>query len=108
MSPHRVGLLFGLNGGKGNVEEWTMTWVLFCFFSVRKKLVVRLQEAEEMVEVSNGKSSSLEKTKHRLQSEIEDLAIDVERANTAAAALDKKQRNFDKVAGPAPTHDSAF
>ncbi|CAL8339629.1 unnamed protein product [Lota lota] len=63
----------------------------------KKKLVVRLQEAEEMVEVSNAKSSSLEKTKHRLQSEIEDLVIDVERANAAAAALDKKQRNFDKV-----------
>lgn len=64
---------------------------------IRKKLVVRLQEAEEMVEASNAKSSSLEKTKHRLQSEIEDLVIDVERANAAAAALDKKQRNFDKV-----------
>ncbi|CAL8337347.1 unnamed protein product [Merluccius merluccius] len=63
----------------------------------KKKLVVRLQEAEEMVEASNAKSSSLEKTKHRLQSEIEDLVIDVERANAAAAALDKKQRNFDKV-----------
>uniref|UniRef100_A0A8C5AL14 Myosin, heavy chain 7B, cardiac muscle, beta a n=1 Tax=Gadus morhua TaxID=8049 RepID=A0A8C5AL14_GADMO len=63
----------------------------------KKKLVVRLQEAEEMAEVSNAKSSSLEKTKHRLQSEIEDLAIDVERANAAAVALDKKQRNFDKV-----------
>ena len=96
MSLHHVGLPFGPNGGKqcGRVDDDV---VLFCF-SVRKKLVVRLQEAEEMVEVSNAKSSSLEKTKHRLQSEIEDLAIDVERANAAAVALDKKQRNFDKVA----------
>merc|ERR1712178_442889 len=29
--------------------------------------------------------------------EIEDLQIDLERANSAAAALDKKQRNFDKI-----------
>ncbi|XP_069013375.1 myosin, heavy chain 7B, cardiac muscle, beta a [Embiotoca jacksoni] len=63
----------------------------------KKKLVTRLQEAEETVEASNAKCSSLEKTKHRLQTEIEDLVIDVERANAAAAALDKKQRNFDKV-----------
>lgn len=49
------------------------------------------------MEASNAKCSSLEKTKHRLQTEIEDLVIDVERANAAAAALDKKQRNFDKV-----------
>lgn len=74
----------------------TCVW-LAVGFSIRKKLVVRLQESEEMVEASNSKSSSLEKTKHRLQSEIEDLVIDVERANAAAAALDKKQRNFDKV-----------
>lgn len=63
----------------------------------RKKLVTRLQEAEETVEASNAKCSSLEKTKHRLQAEMEDLVIDLERSNAAAAALDKKQRNFDKV-----------
>lgn len=49
------------------------------------------------MEGSNAKCSSLEKTKHRLQTEIEDLVVDLERANAAAAALDKKQRNFDKV-----------
>ncbi|XP_070707481.1 myosin, heavy chain 7B, cardiac muscle, beta a [Pempheris klunzingeri] len=63
----------------------------------KKKLVTRLQEAEETVEASNAKCSSLEKTKHRLQTEIEDLVIDLERSNAAAAVLDKKQRNFDKV-----------
>ncbi|XP_064160619.1 myosin-7-like isoform X2 [Anguilla rostrata] len=63
----------------------------------KKKLVVRLQEAEEIVEASNAKCSSLEKTKHRLQTEIEDLVVDLERSNAAAAALDKKQRNFDKL-----------
>ena len=51
------------------------------------------------MEAVNAKCSSLEKTKHRLQNEIEDLMVDVERSNAAAAALDKKQRNFDKV-GP--------
>ncbi|XP_034068174.1 myosin, heavy chain 7B, cardiac muscle, beta a isoform X2 [Gymnodraco acuticeps] len=63
----------------------------------KKKLVTRLQDAEETVEATNAKCSSLEKTKHRLQTEIEDLVIDLERSNAAAAALDKKQRNFDKV-----------
>ena len=66
-------------------------------FISRKKLAQRLQEAEEAVEAVNAKCSSLEKTKHRLQNEIEDLMVDVERSNAAAAALDKKQRNFDKV-----------
>lgn len=66
-------------------------------FACRKKLAQRLQDAEEAVEAANAKCSSLEKTKHRLQGEIEDLMVDVERSNAAAAALDKKQRNFDKV-----------
>ena len=57
----------------------------------------RLQEAEEQIEAVNSKCASLEKTKQRLQSEVEDLMIDVERANGLAANLDKKQRNFDKV-----------
>lgn len=63
----------------------------------RKKLAQRLQEAEDHIEAVNSKCASLEKTKQRLHNEVEDLMIDVERANAAAAALDKKQRNFDKV-----------
>ncbi|XP_045551541.1 myosin-6 [Salmo salar] len=63
----------------------------------KKKLVQRLQEAEEAVEAVNAKCSSLEKTKSRLQNEIEDLMLDLERSNAASAALDKKQRTFDKV-----------
>lgn len=45
----------------------------------------------------NSKCASLEKTKQRLQNEMEDLMVDVERSNSLAATLDKKQRNFDKV-----------
>ncbi|KAJ4932462.1 hypothetical protein JOQ06_010883 [Pogonophryne albipinna] len=60
----------------------------------KKKLALRLQDAVEAV---NSKCSSLEKTKQRLQGEVEDLMLDVERSNAAAAILDKKQRNFDKV-----------
>lgn len=53
----------------------------------------------------NSKCASLEKTKQRLQSEVEDLMTDVERANGLAANLDKKQRNFDKVKFTLCNHD---
>lgn len=56
-----------------------------------------MQTVEEAVEASQAKNSSLEKTKQRLQTEIEDLAVELERSNAAALALDKKYRNFDKV-----------
>merc|ERR1712110_542158 len=52
---------------------------------------------EELVESTQAKCASLEKTKQRQISEIEDLQVDLERSNSAAASLDKKQRNFDKI-----------
>lgn len=50
-----------------------------------------------MTEASNVKCASLEKTKQRLQAEVEDLMVELERSNAANITLDKKQRNFDKV-----------
>lgn len=63
----------------------------------RRKLAQRLQEAEEQIEAVNSKCASLEKTKQRLQSEMEDVMVDVEKSNSVATSLDKRQRNFDKV-----------
>lgn len=45
----------------------------------RKKLQARLQEAEEAVEATQAKCSSLEKTKQRLQLEVEELCLDLEK-----------------------------
>lgn len=50
-----------------------------CF---RKKLCVRLQEAEEALEATQTKSSSLEKSKQRLQEELEELSVDLEKVRT--------------------------
>ncbi|XP_042561458.1 myosin-16-like [Clupea harengus] len=63
----------------------------------KRKLAVRLQEAEEAAESAQARAASLEKVKQRLQGEVEDLTIDLEKSNAAAAALDKKQRTFDKM-----------
>ena len=59
--------------------------------------MVRLQSSEEALEASRAKWSSLEKSRLRLQTEMEDLVLELERSNAAALALDKKQRHFDKV-----------
>ncbi|XP_036404633.1 myosin-16-like [Megalops cyprinoides] len=63
----------------------------------KRKLAARLQEAEEAAEAAQARAASLEKVKLRLQGEVEDLTIDLEKSNAAAAALDKKQRTFDKM-----------
>lgn len=47
--------------------------------SCRKKLASRLQEAEEAMEATQAKCSSLEKTKQRLQGEVEELCMDLDK-----------------------------
>ncbi|XP_062466569.1 myosin-3-like [Pezoporus occidentalis] len=63
----------------------------------KKKLCQRLQEAGQQAETVNSKCTSLEKINLKLQGEVEDLTVDRERANTLAAAFNRKQQNFDKV-----------
>ena len=49
------------------------------FVFYRKKLASRLQEAEEAVEATQAKCSSLEKNKQRLQGEVGELCLDLEK-----------------------------
>merc|ERR1712102_154498 len=59
----------------------------------------RVQEAEETIETLNQKVSSTEKTKHRLENELDDLQMEYERVHAAAIITEKRGRNFDKVVG---------
>ena len=65
----------------------------------RSKLALRLQEAEEQLESLNAKNSQLEKLKQRLSGELEDMHMEVDRAQQLANAMEKKARNFDKIIG---------
>jgi len=56
-----------------------------------------LTEAEETIESLGQKVIALEKTKQRLSTELEDMQLEVERAQTLAAQLEKKQKYFDKI-----------
>ena len=56
----------------------------------------RATEAEEKYETLEAQKKNLEKTKNRLAGEVEDLMLDLEKAQTNAAALDKKQKKFDQ------------
>ena len=51
----------------------------------KRKLASKLTEAEEQVEAALNKCNALEKVKARLQGEVEDLMVDVERANSSKA-----------------------
>ena len=64
----------------------------------KAKLSARLSEAEETIDTLNQKVATTEKTKHRLEVELEDLQLEYERVHAAAIITEKRGRNFDKVA----------
>ena len=49
----------------------------------RRKLAARLQEAEEAAETAQAQAASLEKNKQRLQAEVGDLTLDLEKVRGA-------------------------
>merc|ERR1711970_1700915 len=65
--------------------------------AARLKLQARLDEAEQQIDALNFKNASLEKSKLRLEADLETIHIDCNRASAAAAAAEKKQKNFDKI-----------
>ena len=63
----------------------------------KTKISACLVESEETIESLGQKISSTEKTKHRLESELEDLQLEYERVHAAAIITEKRGKNFDKV-----------
>lgn len=59
----------------------------------RRKLAARLQEAEEAAEAAQARAASLEKNKQRLQAEVEDLTIDLEKVRRSNARSPGPQRS---------------
>merc|ERR1712036_14863 len=59
----------------------------------------RLAEAEETIDTLNQKVATTEKTKHRLETELEDLQLEYERVHAAAIITERRGKNFDKVVG---------
>lgn len=57
----------------------------------------KISEYEEQLEALLNKCSTLEKQKSRLQSEVEVLIMDLEKATTHAQALEKKVSQLEKI-----------
>ena len=47
----------------------------------RKKLIIKLQETEEHLESQTAKASNMEKIKNRMQADLEDVTIELERVS---------------------------
>merc|ERR1712158_260557 len=76
--------------GMGRVEELE---------SARNKLQAKIVESEELVDVLSTKVANAEKSETRMNSELDDLAMEYERVHAAALITEKRGKNFDKVLG---------
>merc|ERR1712127_1063735 len=76
--------------GLGRIEELE---------GARSKLSGRVAEAEENIEALNAKIASNEKSKHRMENELEEISMEYERTHAAAVITEKRGKNFEKVVG---------
>merc|ERR1712128_140950 len=76
--------------GMGRVEELE---------AARNKLQAKIVESEELVDVLATKVANAEKSKTRMNNELDDLAMEYERVHAAALITEKRGKNFDKVLG---------
>merc|ERR1719400_1236542 len=67
--------------------------------AARNKLQAKIVESEELVDVLTTKVANAEKSKTRMNSELDDLAMEYERGHAAALITEKRGKNFDKVLG---------
>merc|ERR1712088_904223 len=76
--------------GMGRVDELDAS---------RNKLQAKIVESGELVDVLTTKVANAEKSKTRMNSELDDLAMEYERVHAAALITEKRGKNFDKVLG---------
>ena len=65
----------------------------------RAKLGGKVTESEETIDSLNSKIATCEKSKHRLEMELEDCQLEYERVHAAASITEKRGHNFDRVLG---------
>merc|ERR1719225_1829554 len=76
--------------GMGRIEELE---------AGRSKLQSRIVEAEETVDSLQTKIANVEKARARLNTELEEMAMDYERVHAATLIAEKRSKNFEKIHG---------
>merc|ERR1711902_182963 len=97
--------LKGLSKAQAEIQLWKSKYEVEALGRIdeleggKAKLASRVQEAEEHIENLNSKIASSEKSRSRMDAELEELGMEYERTHAAAMITEKRGRNFDKVVG---------
>merc|ERR1719495_2392603 len=98
-------ILRGLSKAQSEIQLWKSKFETEALGRIdelesnRSKLAQRVSEAEETIDSLNSKIAATEKTKHRIEAELEDIQLEYERTHAAAIITEKRGANFDKVLG---------
>merc|ERR1719378_951350 len=65
----------------------------------KMKLVARFTEAEGTIQNLSAKLGQVEKSKAKMQAELEDMVANLDQAQVLNAAMERKAKQFDKVIG---------
>merc|ERR1712002_1200535 len=65
----------------------------------KMKLVARFTEAEGTIQNLSAKLGQVEKSKGKMQAELEDMVANLDQAQVLNAAMERKAKQFDKVIG---------
>merc|ERR1719411_274279 len=63
----------------------------------RNKLQAKIVESEELVDALQTKVANAEKARARLNTELEEMAMDYERVHAATLIAEKRSKNFEKI-----------
>ncbi|KAB0796793.1 hypothetical protein PPYR_10854 [Photinus pyralis] len=102
-SEARLDLERQLVKSQGEVQIWKSKYDTECVAhaeeveELRRKYNIRITEMEEHIESLLVKVNNLEKQKSRLQSEVEVLIIDLEKANNTARELQKRVEQLERL-----------
>lgn len=102
-SEARLDLERQLVKSQGDVQIFKSKYETECIARVeeveelRRKYTARITEQEEHIEALLVKVNNLEKQKSRLQSEVEVLIIDLEKANNTARELQKRVEQLERI-----------
>merc|ERR1711953_598949 len=66
---------------------------------VKLKMQARLSEAESTIGQLNSKLSQLDKSKAKLQGELENMMVQLDQAQILNASMEKKAKQFDRIVG---------
>merc|ERR1712102_203522 len=97
--------LKGLSKAQAEIQLWKSKYEVEALGRIdeleggKAKLASRVQEAEEHIDNLNSKIASAEKSRARMEAELEELSMEYERTHAAAMITEKRGRNFDKVVG---------